>query len=269
MGDAAAGRAHRSRRHAQPRLPRGEAQCTAREWEALAGYYRAELRRIDGAVGRLLAATRAALDDRPTYIVLLSDHGEGLDPVAGATHHGGALRRDLLAVPLLVSGPGVEPAAIATPVSLVDVAPTLVALAGAEGASFDGRSLAPLLSGGMGGRLASLALAGRTLQAEEHYYWWRGGRRRAARDVASRAISVGVLHGDWWYTRAPHRELAERLPIASSGRTAAPPLPVLRRAAKPLLRAAAVETEPHAESAELEATLTALGYAGGGGGGEP
>jgi arylsulfatase A-like enzyme len=239
----------------------GEVQCTAREWEALAGYYRAELRRLDGAVGRLLAATRSALHDRPTYVVLLSDHGEGLDPVAGATHHGGALRRDLLSVPLLVSGPGVEPAAIATPVSLVDVAPTLVALAGAHGAPFDGRSLAPLLRGGVRGGLASLALAGRTLQAEEHYYWWRGGRRRAARDVATRAIAVGVLHGDWWYTRAPHREIAERL---SGAAEEAPPLPALRKAAKPLLRTAAVETELHTESAELKATLAALGYVGGG-----
>jgi hypothetical protein len=70
-----------------------------------------------------------------------------------------------------------------------------------------------------------------------------------------------VLHGDWWYTRAPHREIAERL---SGAAEEAPPLPALRKAAKPLLRTAAVETELHTESAELKATLAALGYVGGG-----
>jgi hypothetical protein len=80
-----------------------------------------------------------------------------------------------------------------------------------------------------------------------------------------------VLHGDWWYTRAPQRELAERLPTppgtgALANAAGAPPLPQLREAASPLLRKAAVETARHVESAELESALTALGYVGGGGG---
>ncbi len=133
----------------------GQRRCSDEDWSALAGYYRAEVRRLDGAVGRLLATARRALADRPTYVVLLSDHGEGLDPALGPTHHGGALRRELLAVPLLVAGPGVEARAVETPVSLVDVAPTLLALAGGRGADFDGRSLVPLLRDGARDRLAA------------------------------------------------------------------------------------------------------------------
>ena len=240
----------------------GQRRCADEDWSALAGFYRAEVRRVDGAVGRLLDTVRGALADRPTYVVLLSDHGEGLDPALGPTHHGGALRRELLAVPLLVAGPGVAPRAVETPVSLVDVAPTLLALAGGRGADFDGRSLLPLLQGGARGRLAELALAGRGLRAEEHYFWWRDGRRREARDVTTRPIAVGVLRDGWWYTRAPQRELAERL---AGGPAEKPPLLALRRAASPLWRTRAAATEPHVASAELDASLRALGYGGGGG----
>jgi arylsulfatase A-like enzyme len=251
----------------------GNDTCAPEEWEALAGHYRAALRRLDGGVARLLEAVRAGLADRPTYVVLLSDHGEGLDPAQGHTHHGGALRPDVLSVPLLVSGPGVEARDVATPVSLVDVAPTLLALAGnserplgrgaagAPSADFDGTSLAPLLSGGARARLAALALASRSLHAEEHSYWWRDGRRHAARDAGTRALAVGVLRGGWWYSKTPHHELAERLDGPAGG---APPLHALREAARPFFRAPAVATDPHAESAELEASLRALGYGGGG-----
>ncbi len=238
----------------------GERQCPAAEWQTLAGYYRAELRRLDDGVARLLATVHRQLGDRATYVVLLSDHGEGLEPGEGATHHGGALRRDLLSVPLLVAGPGIAPGVESTPVSLIDVAPTLAALAGAGNADFDGSSLLPLLHGGPRASLAALSLGTRELHAEEHYYWWRDGRRRAARDVGTHALAVGVLRTGWWYTRAPHRELAERLDGTAAG---APPLAVLRQAASPLLRMSVVATPPHRESEELEATLRSLGYDGG------
>jgi arylsulfatase A-like enzyme len=239
----------------------GKRTCSPEHWEALAGYYRAELERLDGALGALLATTRSSLGGRPTYVVLLSDHGEGLDPELGATHHGGTLRRDVLAVPLLVSGPGVSAGTRSTPVSLVDVAPTLVALAGARDADFDGSSLAPLLFGGVRERVASIALAHRSLRAEEHYYWWRDGRRLEARDVPTRALAVGVLRGGWWYTEAPREELAERLVGKEHD---APPMHALRRAAESLLRSEAVASPRHVESAELDATLRSLGYTGGG-----
>ncbi|HEV8630944.1 MAG TPA: sulfatase [Thermoanaerobaculia bacterium] len=245
----------------------GEQRCPSADWQALAGYYRAELRRLDGGIGQLLAAIRADLGDRPTWIVVVSDHGEGLDPASGHTHHGGALDHDLLAVPLLISGPGAVVKAVDTPVSLVDVAPTLVALGGGHGRGFDGSSLVPLLFGGVHGRLQQLALAYRGLHAEEHYYWWRDGRRRASRDVGSHPLAVAVLHGGWWYVHEPHGEAVQAVePAATSPALPAtpPPLLALRRAATPLLRTPAVPTLPHAESKELTATLKSLGYGSGG-----
>jgi arylsulfatase A-like enzyme len=241
----------------------GQARCTAEEWAELGREYRGELQRLDDAVGRLLAATDSALGGRPTYVVLLSDHGEGLDPASGSTHHGGTLSREVVTVPLLVAGPQVDARDVDSPVSLVDIAPTLLALAGVSpnGDGFDGASLAPLLRGGFGASLAKLRLGRRTLRAEEHAYWWRDGRRFTARQVGTRPVTVGLLQSGWWYSRGPGGEAAERLAGDAAGE---PPLAALRRAAKPLLRAPTVVTAPHQESAELRATLKSLGYGSGG-----
>jgi len=240
----------------------GQAQCTDAEWKALGAQYRGTLQSLDSGVGRLLAAARTTLGDGETYVVLLADHGEGLDPGRGVTHHGGTLARDVVAVPLLISGGDVSPRDVTTPVSLVDVAPTVLTLAGApvSRGRFDGVSLAPLLAGGLRGSLAAMGLSGRTLRAEEHAYWWRDGRRSAARHVASHPVSVGLLQHGWWYSRGPGGELAERL---DGSRSSQAPLPSLRRAAAPLLRTPTVATAPHEESAELRAKLHSLGYAGG------
>lgn len=55
-------------------------------------------------------------------------------------------------VPLLISGPGVQQGKVATPVSLIDLAPTVLELAGlgAGGMEFDGESLGPFLRGEAG-----------------------------------------------------------------------------------------------------------------------
>jgi N-acetylglucosamine-6-sulfatase len=55
---------------------------------------------------------------------------------------------EAIRVPLIVRGPGVQPGATAAIVSLIDLAPTFLELAGAPiPASVDGRSFAPLLRG--------------------------------------------------------------------------------------------------------------------------
>src|ERR1044072_1838899 len=87
----------------------GQARCSDEEWRSFGTHYRAELQRLDDAVGRLLATVDATLGARDTYVVLLSDHGEGLDPAGSVTHHGGTLALDIVAVPLLVAGGDVSP----------------------------------------------------------------------------------------------------------------------------------------------------------------
>jgi arylsulfatase A-like enzyme len=109
--------------------------------------YRALVALTDREVGRFLAA----MDERGladhTIVVLLSDHGESLgeDPRL-PEKHGRFVYNPLVHVPLAIRIPGVAPAAVDVPVSLVDVMPTLLELLDQElPAEMDGWSLLPHL----------------------------------------------------------------------------------------------------------------------------
>jgi uncharacterized sulfatase len=97
---------------------------------------------LDAQVGVVLAALDGARLWDDTVVVVL---GEAAPPDAPGLR-GDLLRESTLRVPLIVAAPGLRRAgrAAAAPVSLLDLAPTLADLAGVT-ASFDGRSLRPLL----------------------------------------------------------------------------------------------------------------------------
>lgn len=102
-----------------------------------------------------------------TVLAFLSDHGESWgerfatkDDVKGVYHmHGATLYDEVVHVPLVLSAPGrVEPGVAGSQVRSVDLAPTLLDLAGVPGGDLDGRSLLPLLDGTEAGdRLAVIA----------------------------------------------------------------------------------------------------------------
>jgi hypothetical protein len=84
-----------------------------------------------------------------TLVVLMADHGEEFRE-HGALRHGLQVYDETIHVPLMMRLPGVIPAGlrVATPVSLVDVAPTILDLVGASPlVGADGESLLPLLAG--------------------------------------------------------------------------------------------------------------------------
>jgi arylsulfatase A-like enzyme len=116
--------------------------------DALAGVtalYDAEIRYCDREVGRLLDRLRekGLLDS--SYVIITADHGEELFD-HGQWLHGHSLFDELVRVPLIVTGPGVPPQVVATPVSLVDVLPTIAGFANAPVEfPIQGQSLAPLL----------------------------------------------------------------------------------------------------------------------------
>jgi arylsulfatase A-like enzyme len=246
----------------------GDEACDAARWSRLRALYRAELELLDGELGRLLATARRELAGRPLWVVLVSDHGEGFSP-DGPRHHGGDLHPSLLSVPLLISGPGAQPAAVPARVSLVDVAPTLLELAGLEPpAGLDGISLASLLAGGRVARRADHDLARRDLVAEEHNYWWSDGRRRASKEVRSTPLAAALWRGDWWYVRSIGGESVLPWPAGSAagsegGAAPRPPLDELRRATRRWLTTRAAATERRATDRELDAQLRSLGYGGG------
>jgi arylsulfatase A-like enzyme len=112
----------------------------------VADAYDEELLFVDRELARLFAGLeeRGLLED--TLVVLTSDHGEELFD-HGGFEHGHTLFQELLHVPLLFWGPGVEPGLIQSPVSLVDVLPTLLeALGLPPEPGIAGRSLWPLLT---------------------------------------------------------------------------------------------------------------------------
>jgi len=113
-------------------------------------------RLVDAKIGRLLAALGDPADPSSlrsrTVVVRTSDHGEL------ALAHGGLRQKvfnvyeEAIRVPLVVSGPGAlaEPRESDALVSLVDLVPTLLGLAGAApsaDAAFDGHDLGPILRG--------------------------------------------------------------------------------------------------------------------------
>jgi arylsulfatase A-like enzyme len=109
--------------------------------------YDSDVAHADRVIGGMLDELRedGVLDD--AIVVLLSDHGEDCwDHAAeGIPAHGHTLYQELLHVPLIVRAPGIVPEGtrIWTPVSLLDVAPTVLDLAGLPPADqFAGRSLA-------------------------------------------------------------------------------------------------------------------------------
>jgi arylsulfatase A-like enzyme len=89
---------------------------------------------VDRAIERILDALEGSGLADDTVVVLTSDHGEML----GA--HGGQLQKwhnaydEAIRVPLLVSGPGIEPRGdgVQIPTSHVDLLPTLLGLVGAD-----------------------------------------------------------------------------------------------------------------------------------------
>lgn len=102
---------------------------------------------VDAEIGRVLAAVdRHAPGD--TYVIYTSDHGDMLG-AHGITFKGPAMYDEIVRIPLIVRPPGGRGAGVIedTPVSHIDLLPTMLALAGLDiPPALDGRDLAPLLA---------------------------------------------------------------------------------------------------------------------------
>jgi len=124
--------------------------------------YDGEISEVDEQVGRLLAELdRRGVAGR-TVVAVAADHGESLGE-HGELTHGLLLYEPTLHVPLILRAPGnLTPRVVRTPVSLVDLAPTL---AGLLGKAFAGPGVRPR----DGRDLAADLLAGREPAASEVY----------------------------------------------------------------------------------------------------
>jgi arylsulfatase A-like enzyme len=118
------------------------------ERERLVAAYDGEIAAVDHHLGILLdrLGVERALDN--AVIGVVSDHGESFGE-HGLLSHGHHLHDEQTRIVFLLVGRGVPaPSVVETTVSAVDVAPTLLDLAGLQPpAPVDGRSLKPLLEG--------------------------------------------------------------------------------------------------------------------------
>ena len=130
------------------RIRSGRLWLSAEEQEFVRAAYDEEIAFVDLQLGRLFAALQEkGLLDR-AIVLFTADHGEEHWDHNGF-EHGHTLYDELLHVPLIVWGPGVHAGRIETPVSLIDLAPTILGALGAPPiAASPGVSLWPLLTGG-------------------------------------------------------------------------------------------------------------------------
>jgi choline-sulfatase len=92
--------------------------------------YDGEVAFTDFHIGRVLEALDASRVAGRTVVVLTGDHGEAFGE-HGAFFHGREVWDEIVRVPLLIRGPGTAPRRISRRVSHVDLAPTILELAGA------------------------------------------------------------------------------------------------------------------------------------------
>jgi arylsulfatase A-like enzyme len=116
--------------------------------QAMISLYDGDIHYTDKLVGQVLdELDRLGLTDR-TLIVLSADHGEQFADHGGYAH--GALYDEIVHVPFIISGAGVETAGrrAETQVQLLDMVPTVCEIAGVPiPEEAEGRSLVPILRG--------------------------------------------------------------------------------------------------------------------------
>jgi arylsulfatase A-like enzyme/Tfp pilus assembly protein PilF len=112
--------------------------------------YDAEIAYVDRQVGRLIEFLKSSGLSSQTLVIVVGDHGEGFGEHV-ELGHGMTLYEEVLRVPLVVSQPGRVPPGrrIAPRVSLVDLSPTILELAGlSEQRKISGKSFRRGLLGG-------------------------------------------------------------------------------------------------------------------------
>ena len=114
--------------------------------------YYAMCAEADAIIGETLAALERTGLAESTYVIVTGDHGE--NTLEHRQFYKSNFYESSARIPLIVAGPDVRRGAeVAAPVSLVDIYPTLMDMAGiAQPDGLDGHSLMPELTGGSAAR---------------------------------------------------------------------------------------------------------------------
>lgn len=208
--------------------------------------YDGEVAYADAQVARLLGSIAAAGRTPRTLIAVAGDHGESLGD-HGEVTHGMLLYEPAVRVPLIVAGPGVPAGARDTPASLIDVGPTLLALAGIPApASWQG---------------ADLFSSARVAKPGEAYF------ETQYPEVMGWSPLAGITDGEWKLVRGAVTELYDvGRSDAESHNLAAARAPVAAALASRVeaLIAGATRSGRAPAAPDAQERLRALGYVGAG-----
>jgi len=235
----------------------GEGQGTSRPfflwvhlYDAHAPYspsYDGEIAEVDRQVGRVLQELERLGLSGKTVVAVAADHGEALGE-HGELTHGLLLYEATLRVPLLIKAPGLVARVVETPVSLVDLGPTLAGLVGRTlPGTLDGRDLSAALREGKEPAPADV-------YAETQYpavFGWSPLSSLRKRDLKYISSPEPELYD---LTRDPK----ESVNLAGDQKTEGF---AARLAA---IEAGAIETQTLPADAETRSRLASLGYVGGG-----
>jgi choline-sulfatase len=211
--------------------------------------YDGEIAYADELVGRLLDRLRQDNRFDRATIVLLADHGEGLGD-HGEQEHGMFLYQETMHVPLIIKLPWQRRGRrVAEPVQHIDVAPTLLALAGiAKPAELHGRDLRPLLDGT--GAIPGTDIYAEAMLARYHFGW---------------SELYSLTDARYRYIRAPRDELYDLQNDPHEQTSIAPARPQIRQAMRGAIDRLIAGTSlaaPETVTAADRERLAALGYVG-------
>jgi len=212
--------------------------------------YDRDVSEADAQIGRLLNALANRRDS--TLIVAAADHGEAFGEHEEIGHS--IFTYDTtLRVPLIIAGPGIPAGAVAgEDAGLIDVAPTVLRMAGIEGFDADGTDLRPRLERTEGDA---------SRRVERQYY---AESFAPLLDFGWSPLRA-IRSGEWKYIEAPRPELYNLRSdpgeltnrAAAESARAAQMADYLRRAG-----GSAVDGNASRVPAEADSRLAALGYVG-------
>jgi arylsulfatase A-like enzyme len=168
-----------------------------RPLELLVSQYDGEIAFADQEIGKLLDALQRLGLEGETLVVLMGDHGEGLMD-HGHLIHAIHIYEEQVLVPLILRWPGRLPAkhVVDAPVELVDLAPTILELVGADGGAEESAWRGKDLS-------TALLNSGDGLDASRPVYLYR--RHYDATQIGAIAVKgeqYGIRLGHWKYIDA-------------------------------------------------------------------
>jgi arylsulfatase A-like enzyme len=216
--------------------------------------YDGELAFADSQIRRFLDALPEQAPARDVVLVYSADHGEEFLE-HGHWGHGRHLHQDQVHVPFVIGAPGARARRVKDPVSLVDVAPTVLDAFGITAPeSFEGRSLMPVLEGGP---IPARPLLSETELTRDgtHRVAIREGSVKYLLAVPRRGEPLRVVSEELYRLDQDPREQRNLAPSPEAERLRRAALAYLERA-----RAEAAPPNPAVLTPEALEKLKALGY---------